>query len=102
MSKCISRHGEYSEHILDADFTCTLCFAFDEDAVLAALNAAVGLLADAREALDTYADRIDPHVYDELASPLHDAPLDGEGNDMVATVIAGRRDSQPADEKPRS
>lgn len=37
MSTCISRHGEFSEHVLgrDADrFTCQWCFVFDEDAAL--------------------------------------------------------------------
>lgn len=38
MSKCISRHGEYSEHEFGGDapeFTCNLCSVFDEDAALA-------------------------------------------------------------------
>ena len=39
MSKCISRHGEYSEHTFGGDevpeFTCSYCWVFDEDAALA-------------------------------------------------------------------
>lgn len=39
MSKCISMHGEYSEHDLPGtkfgEFDCNLCYAFDEDAAMA-------------------------------------------------------------------
>ncbi len=38
MSKCISRHGEYSEHELDAEYTCKLCLALDEDAFVKVLR----------------------------------------------------------------
>lgn len=38
MSTCISRHGEYSEHTLDDEFTCTLCGVLDEDALRAELR----------------------------------------------------------------
>ena len=38
MSKCISSHGEYSEHETDAGYCCQRCFAFDEDAALARLG----------------------------------------------------------------
>lgn len=34
MSTCISRHGEYSDHILDDDFICTRCTVLDEDALI--------------------------------------------------------------------
>lgn len=33
MSTCISRHGEYGEHILDDQHTCTRCSVLDEDAL---------------------------------------------------------------------
>src|SRR6185312_14302890 len=39
MSKCISRHGEYSEHQFDNgagladEFTCVRCWVLDEDAI---------------------------------------------------------------------
>lgn len=41
MSKCISRHGEYSEHTVgegDSEFTCQWCWSFDEDAALAVIK----------------------------------------------------------------
>lgn len=38
MSKCISRHGEYSEHQLDQDHVCRRCSVLDEDAMVAELN----------------------------------------------------------------
>lgn len=42
MSKCISIEGEYSEHELAEQprFACVRCFAFDEEAALAALDEA--------------------------------------------------------------
>lgn len=42
MSKCISSEGEYSDHELAEQprFMCARCFAFDEDAALAALDEA--------------------------------------------------------------
>jgi hypothetical protein len=38
VSKCISWHGEYSEHELDADYICTLCFVLDEEALIEELH----------------------------------------------------------------
>ena len=41
MSKCISRHGEYSEHEPGEGaqrFVCQLCHVFDEDAALAHID----------------------------------------------------------------
>lgn len=38
MSTCISREGEYSDHELAENFTCSRCFAFDEDAALARIT----------------------------------------------------------------
>jgi hypothetical protein len=38
MSVCISRHGEFSSHELDAAHTCTLCGVLDEDALRAELE----------------------------------------------------------------
>lgn len=40
MSKCISRHGEFSEHTLDANHVCTLCLVLDEDALIEELRQA--------------------------------------------------------------
>ena len=48
MSTCISRHGEYSNHIPDGRFGCTRCGVFDEYAVLAEVDA---LRAERDEAL---------------------------------------------------
>ncbi len=39
MSVCISRHGEFSEHELDATFTCRLCHVVDHDALRAERDA---------------------------------------------------------------
>lgn len=35
MSACISRAGEYSDHIVDESHTCTRCFVLDEDRLVA-------------------------------------------------------------------
>jgi hypothetical protein len=33
VSTCISRHGEWSDHLPDQEFTCTRCGALDEEGV---------------------------------------------------------------------
>ena len=38
MSTCISRHGEYSSHHIDADYICTRCGVLDVVALVAELN----------------------------------------------------------------
>jgi len=38
MSACISRHGEFGVHDIDADYVCKLCHALDEDALIVELN----------------------------------------------------------------
>lgn len=38
MSACISRHGEYSEHTPDGEYTCQRCLVLDEDALRAELR----------------------------------------------------------------
>jgi hypothetical protein len=48
MSKCISAKGEFSEHELDAKFTCVDCFAFDEDAALDRIESLQAELAQSR------------------------------------------------------
>lgn len=40
MSTCISSHGEYSAHKLDASYVCTRCHVLDEDALIAELERA--------------------------------------------------------------
>lgn len=42
MSACISRHGEFSSHDLDALHACTLCGVLDEDALRAELATVTG------------------------------------------------------------
>lgn len=37
MSVCVSQHGEFGSHELDALHTCTLCGVLDEDALRAEL-----------------------------------------------------------------
>ena len=58
MSRCISSHGEYSEHTFlpsgpatrgEDRFTCTLCGDFDEWAAVEALLAAEAIAEAARE-----------------------------------------------------
>jgi len=65
MSACISRHGEYSDHLLaetgaSERFVCSRCFALAESELLAALDAAerdrdalIGALRDLRALLAT-------------------------------------------------
>jgi hypothetical protein len=38
MSACISRHGEFGSHDLDADYVCKLCAVLDEEALIAEMN----------------------------------------------------------------
>lgn len=47
MSKCISSEGKYSDHELAEQprFMCARCFAFDEDAALAALERAEAIVS---------------------------------------------------------
>jgi len=51
MSACISRAGEYSDHVPDADHVCTRCGVFDEDGLIAARNAEVAALTAERDRL---------------------------------------------------
>jgi hypothetical protein len=38
VSTCISQHGEFSSHETDDEFTCRLCFAFDDTAAIEAVR----------------------------------------------------------------
>lgn len=91
MSRCISSHGEYSEHTLpdpkaarmaDDRFVCTRCFAFDEDAVMDALRKAEAIAEAAREYVRTRRAHLDhgPLLSDRKAA--HDA--------LIAAVDAER------------
>lgn len=46
MSTCISEHGEYGSHTLDADYVCTRCSVLDEDALIAELRALRARIAE--------------------------------------------------------
>ena len=54
MSKCISSHGEYSEHDLTGAerFACQRCWVLDEAAIMAALAAAEAEVLTLREQRD--------------------------------------------------
>lgn len=55
MSKCISRHGEYSEHTLGTGvtrFVCLRCFVFDENDALTEIERLTAELALKDQALD--------------------------------------------------
>lgn len=49
MSTCISREGEYSEHLIPpaGPFWCTRCYVIDEQAIDAALEAAAQAIMQA-------------------------------------------------------
>ena len=46
MSRCVSMHGEYSDHILDGDYICTRCNVLDEDALIDERDKLRGALAE--------------------------------------------------------
>lgn len=48
MSKCISPHGEYSDHELDTAYVCTLCGVLDEDAAALVVTAALEYIGETR------------------------------------------------------
>lgn len=58
MSTCISRHGEYGEHVPGEGserFVCQRCFVFDEDGCLAALDTAEAALGKVRALVEELA-----------------------------------------------
>lgn len=96
MSKCISRNGEYSDHELDESYTCTQCFAFDEESALDRIkaqqqrilelkqngNALVESLreriheleqqlSDARESSDVYPERLARQMEQAVMNEIH-------------------------------
>lgn len=80
MSVCISRHGEYSEHTPDAEWTCTLCGEVDT----AGLRAEVKRLRDGIEDMLADIQATTTRVYiSSVASSLADLlnPTDGETDD---------------------
>lgn len=61
MSTCISRQGEFGDHILDDDYTCTRCLVLDEDALVDELRQARARLAEVeaeRDALQRQRDEV--------------------------------------------
>lgn len=79
-------------------FVVALRFAFQLGASAGYVTGAAGheerfagmlhQLAEGRMLLPTIAERTDGFVYDELASIFNDGPLDDNGDDMVAAVVA--------------
>jgi len=69
VSKCVSMHGEFSEHDLDGDFICKSCCGLDEDALIDDRNRLrdelVTIEADLRESI--------AREFDTLAGMLTDA-----------------------------
>jgi len=97
MSKCISKHGEYSEHELgnpEDPFCCQRCFTVDEDAIMAALRSAeaerdrlaakvarVEAVIDSRREIDAVVRRssigaVGPTFIEELDAALAEEPPD--------------------------
>lgn len=58
MSKCISQHGEYSEHEPGENFACTLCGALDEDALVARVREAEAEVVKITANRDDWASRM--------------------------------------------
>lgn len=82
MSKCISSHGEYSEHEFAKDdcvprdrFICAWCFVFDEDAALDEIDSLRVKIARVEE-LARYFAAIPEHRYS--AERIRDALADPE------------------------
>lgn len=74
MSKCISSHGEYSEHEPreDEPFGCALCGAFDEAAAVAANRARLDALGYVEQTMYANGDSPRPLAWrnDEVMSML--------------------------------
>lgn len=89
MSKCISHLGEYSEHTPGEGaqrFVCTFCGAFDEDACVAALEA-----ADAKvRAVEALADDMERQPMSEIA------PVSGMAIILRAALADPKRE-EPTD-----
>lgn len=59
MSKCISSHGEYSDHEFGGDapeFVCRYCWVFDEDAALKELVKLRATVTAVRKVADSWRD----------------------------------------------
>lgn len=77
MSTCISKHGEFGSHELDADYVCTRCSVLDEDGLIAELHQARSL---AQTRLDIINAQRDP----DLAANY--AQVRKERDDLRATT----------------
>ena len=91
MSRCISSHGEYSEHTFphpkaaargEDRFTCTLCGDFDESAAMGALRTAEAIAEAAREYVRTRRAHLDHGPLLSARKAAHDA--------LIAAVDAER------------
>lgn len=78
MSKCISMHGEYSEHELDRDFICARCNALDEDALIADRDAALARAERADGWIDELAQAAGFGPIAAVAQHQRDRGLDGD------------------------
>ncbi len=91
MSRCISRHGEFSEHDLDANFTCRLCLDVDTDALLAERDALAATVDRVRALCDEHRSMYPEDAPSVLVRDL-DAVLAGhtDGDHTTHTDTADR------------
>lgn len=73
MSKCISRAGEYSEHVLDGigsdnEFVCSRCGVVDQDDLLDAVAAARAALEEAQAERDRAETQANMHAQDAIVA----------------------------------
>lgn len=92
MSACISRHGEYSSHDLDDEFTCKLCGVLDEDAMRSELMGLRAALAAShaprpgeRRSLAQIIDRA-ASSYEPVTDQGHESLLLEQGSDMADSI----------------
>src|SRR5690625_4282539 len=104
MSACISRHGEYSEHTPDGEYTCQRCYVVDEEAMRAEIERLrTALTADRPSVTDNaraeWPLRCDGTPHPEGAIPPlseHDYRWDGDDPYVVCARCGERRDALTA------
>lgn len=89
MSTCISRHGEWSDHILDDAYTCTRCLVLDEDALVDELRRVRRLHDDAVAGVEEWRRTSDIHLAAmEAARPVVEAAAEiTASGDMPTTLM---------------
>lgn len=103
MSKCISTHGEYSDHTPgDEEFVCGFCFVLDEDAIRAEL-------AKTRRACGTLGAVVDRQAVDICRVAGVPMPEDGDADyesawsrvaemrRLLEEIVGGELCTHPAD-----